>query len=262
MISIGERINGMFTDVKNAIKNKDASVVQELARQQTEAGVTYLDINVGTAAADQLDAMKWLVEVTQEAVKTPIALDSQKLDVIKAGLEVVKNDVMINSAQGDPETLDTYMQLAKQHNAALICLTMNKDGIPQNVDTRVEIAMTIVEKATEHGMDMDKIFIDPILLTVNIDQKQPAYMLEVFNQIKRLSDPPPHITVGLSNFSQGTKEKSLLNRTFLTMAIAAGMDTALMDVLDTELMDAAICSEMVLNKQIYSDSFLKAARQQ
>ncbi|MCP5002861.1 MAG: dihydropteroate synthase [Planctomycetes bacterium] len=262
MISIGERINGMFTDVKNAIKNKDASVVQELARQQTEAGVTYLDINVGTAAADQLDAMKWLVEVTQEAVKTPIALDSQKLDVIKAGLEVVKNDVMINSAQGDPETLDTYMQLAKQHNAALICLTMNKDGIPQNVDTRVEIAMTIVEKATEHGMDMDKIFIDPILLTVNIDQKQPAYMLEVFNQIKLLSDPPPHITVGLSNFSQGTKEKSLLNRTFLTMAIAAGMDTALMDVLDTELMDAAICSEMVLNKQIYSDSFLKAARQQ
>jgi 5-methyltetrahydrofolate corrinoid/iron sulfur protein methyltransferase len=261
MISIAERINGMFTDVKNAIKNKDATVVQELARRQTEAGATYLDINVGTAAADQLDAMKWLVEVTQEAVKTPLAIDSQKLDVIKAGLEVVKNDVMINSAQGDPETLDTYMQLAKQHNAALICLTMNKEGIPQNVDTRVEIAMTIVEKATEHGMDMDKIFIDPILLTVNIDQKQPAYMLEVFSQIKLLSDPPPHITVGLSNFSQGTKEKSLLNRTFLTMAIAAGMDTALMDVLDTDLMDAGICSEMILNKQIYSDSFLKAARQ-
>ncbi|GJQ58715.1 MAG: methyltetrahydrofolate--corrinoid methyltransferase [Candidatus Scalindua sp. AMX11] len=261
MISIGERINGMFTDVKNAIKNKDATVVQELAKQQTEAGATYLDINVGTEAADQLDAMKWLVEVTQEAVKTPIAIDSQKLDVIKAGLEVVKNEVMINSAQGDPETLDTYMQLAKQHNAALICLTMNKEGIPQDVDNRVAIAMTIVEKATEHGMDMDKIFIDPILLTVNVDQKQPAYMLEVFSQIKLLSDPPPHITVGLSNFSQGTKEKSLLNRTFLTMAIAAGMDTALMDVLDTDLMDAAICSEMILNKQIYSDSFLKAARQ-
>ncbi|MDR4505480.1 MAG: dihydropteroate synthase [Candidatus Scalindua sp.] len=261
MISIGERINGMFTDVKNAIKNKEAAVVQELARRQTEAGATYLDINVGTEASDQRDAMKWLVEVTQEAVKTPLALDSQKLDVIKAGLEVVKNEVMINSASGDPETLDTYMQLAKQHNAALICLTLNKEGIPQDVDNRVAIAMTIVEKATEHGMDMNKIFIDPILLTVNVDQKQPAYMFEVFSQIKLLSDPPPHITVGLSNFSQGTKEKSLLNRTFLTMAIAAGLDTALMDVLDTALMDAAICSEMILNKQIYSDSFLKAARQ-
>ncbi|HDY66527.1 MAG TPA: methyltetrahydrofolate--corrinoid methyltransferase [Candidatus Scalindua sp.] len=260
MITIGERINGMFRDVKNAIKDKNASVIQEIAKKQTEAGATYLDINVGTAAADQLDAMRWLVEVTQEAVKTPLALDSQKLEVIKAGLEVVKNEVMINSAQGEPEALDEYMPLAKEHNAALICLTMNKAGVPQNVDTRIEIAATIVEKATEHGMDMEKIFIDPIILPVNVDQKQPAYMLEVFSQVKLLSDPPPHITVGLSNFSQGTKEKSLLNRTMLIMAIAAGLDTALMDVLDKDLMDTAICAEMILNKQIYSDSFLKAAR--
>lgn len=260
MITIGERINGMFRAVKNAIKDKNASVIQEIAKKQTEAGATYLDINVGTAAADQLDAMRWLVEVTQEAVKTPLALDSQKLEVIKAGLEVVKNEVMINSAQGEPEALDEYMPLAKEHNAALICLTMNKAGVPQNVDTRIEIAATIVEKAIEHGMDMEKIFIDPIILPVNVDQKQPAYMLEVFSQVKLLSDPPPHITVGLSNFSQGTKEKSLLNRTMLIMAIAAGLDTALMDVLDKDLMDTAICAEMILNKQIYSDSFLKAAR--
>jgi 5-methyltetrahydrofolate corrinoid/iron sulfur protein methyltransferase len=260
MITLAERINGQFLDVKRAIKEKDPTVIHELARKQTEAGATYLDINVGTAAADQEDAMRWLVETTQEAVKTPIALDSQKLSVIKAGLEVIKNDVMINSAQGDPETLDTYMQLAKQHNAALICLTMNKDGIPQNIDTRIEIAAEIAGKAFEHGVDMDKIFIDPILFTITVDQKQPAYMLEVFNQIKLISDPPPHITVGLSNLSQGTKEKSLISRTFLTMAIAAGMDTALMDVLDTDLMDAAICAEMLLNKQIYSDSFLKAAK--
>jgi 5-methyltetrahydrofolate corrinoid/iron sulfur protein methyltransferase len=260
MITLAERINGMFLDVKKAIKERDPSVIHELARKQTEAGATYLDINVGTAAADQEDAMKWLVEATQEAVKTPIAIDSQKLSVIKAGLEVVKNDVMINSAQGDPEVLDTYMQLAKEHNAALICLTMNKDGIPQNVDTRIEIAAEIAGKAMEHDVDMDKIYIDPILFTITVDQKQPAYMLEVFNQIKLISDPSPHITVGLSNLAQGTKEKSLISRTFLTMAIAAGMDTALMDVLDTELMDAAICSEMLLNKQIYSDSFIKAAR--
>ncbi|MGR3304512.1 MAG: dihydropteroate synthase [Candidatus Scalindua sp.] len=260
MITIAERINGMFLDVKKAIKEKNASIIHELAKRQTEAGATYLDINVGTAAADQLDAMRWLVETTQEAVKTPIAIDSQKLDVVKAGLEVVKNEVMINSSQGEPEDLDIYIPLAKEHNAALICLTMNKDGVPQDVDTRVEIAATIVGKVMEHGMDMDKVFIDPIILPVNVDQKQPGYMLEVFSQIKLLSDPQPHITVGLSNFSQGTKEKSLLNKTMLIMAVAAGLDTALMDVLDTDLMDAGICAEMVLNKQIYSDSFLKAAR--
>ncbi len=260
MITIAERINGMFLDVKKAIKEKNASIIHELAKRQTEAGATYLDINVGTAAADQLDAMRWLVETTQDAVKTPIAIDSQKLDVVKAGLEVVKNEVMINSSQGEPEDLDIYIPLAKEHNAALICLTMNKDGVPQDVDTRVEIAATIVGKVMEHGMDMDKVFIDPIILPVNVDQKQPGYMLEVFSQIKLLSDPQPHITVGLSNFSQGTKEKSLLNKTMLIMAVAAGLDTALLDVLDTDLMDAGICAEMVLNKQIYSDSFLKAAR--
>jgi 5-methyltetrahydrofolate corrinoid/iron sulfur protein methyltransferase len=261
MITIAERINGMFLDVKEAIKEKNASIIHELAKKQTEAGATYLDINVGTAAADQHDAMRWLVETTQEAVKTPLAIDSQKLDVVKAGLEVAKNEVMINSSQGEPEDLDTYIPLAKEHNAALICLTMNKeDGVPQNVDTRVEIAATIVGKVMEHGMDMDKVFIDPIILPVNVDQKQPGYMLEVFSQIKLLSDPQPHITVGLSNFSQGTKEKSLLNSTMLIMAVAAGLDTALLDVLDTDLMNAGICAEMILNKQIYSDSFLKAAR--
>ena len=260
MITIAERINGMFLDVKKAIKEKNGSIIHELAKKQTEAGATYLDINVGTAAADQHDAMRWLVETTQEAVKTPLAIDSQKLDVVKAGLEVAKNEVMINSSKGEPEDLDTYIPLAKEHNAALICLTMNKVGVPQNVDTRVEIAATIVGKVMEHGMDMDKVFIDPIILPVNVDQKQPGYMLEVFSQIKLLSDPQPHITVGLSNFSQGTKEKSLLNSTMLIMAVAAGLDTALLDVLDTDLMDAGICAEMILNKQIYSDSFLKAAR--
>ena len=115
MITLAERINGQFLDVKKAIKERDPSVIHELAKKQTEAGATYLDINVGTAAADQLDAMRWLVETTQEAVKTPLAIDSQKLEVVKAGLEVAKNEVMINSSQGEPEDLDIYIPLAKEH---------------------------------------------------------------------------------------------------------------------------------------------------
>jgi 5-methyltetrahydrofolate corrinoid/iron sulfur protein methyltransferase len=260
MIAIGERINGMFSNVKRAIKAKDPSTIRDLAIKQTEAGATFLDINVGTAATDQCDAMQWLVSVVQEAVKTPISIDSQKLDVVKAGLEVVKNEVLINSCKADPEELDVYLPLAKEHNASLICLTINKQGVPQDVDSRVEIAATIAAKAIEHDFEMTKIFIDPIALPINVDQKQPCYLFDVFNQVKYISDPSPHIVVGLSNFSQGTKERSLLNRTFLTMSIAAGLDSAVMDVLDKDLMDVATCAEVILNQHIYSDSFLKAVR--
>jgi len=260
MIAVGERINGMFTDVKQAIQEQDKSVVQELARLQTEAGASYLDVNVGTATADKVAAMRWLVETVQEAVDTPIAVDSQNLDVTRAGLEVCENQAMINSTQGHPEKLEAYIGLAVEHDADLVGLTMDARGVPQDVNTRVEIAATLASAAMEKGLDVQRLFIDPIVIPVNVAQDQPGKILEVMQQIRMLSDPPPHIIVGLSNLSQSSKERPLINRTFLVMAAAAGLDSAIVDVFDRELMDAWITAEMILNKHIYSDSFLAAAR--
>ena len=260
MIAIGERINGMFTDVKKAILKKDASVIHDLARRQTEAGARFLDCNVGTAAADQEAAMRWLVTEIQNAVDTPIAVDSQKLDVVKAGVEVCDSPVMINSVSGDPDKLGTYLTYALEKDAALLALTMDRRGVPQDVNTRIEIAATVVTTAMEMGLPMERLYIDTIIIPVNVAQDQPAKLLEVIQQMRMLADPPPHFVLGLSNISQGTGERPLINRTFLVMAAAVGLDAAIVDVLDTELMDAWITAEMVLNKQIYSDSFLKAGR--
>lgn len=260
MIAVAERINGMFSDVRKAIVNRDPKPVQELAKRQSEAGASFLDLNVGTAAPDPVAAMRWLVQVTQEVTTTPLSIDSQKFDVVKATLEAVKGPSLINSCKGQPEELDRYLPLALEKNASLVCLTIDKQGIPQDIDKRVEIAANIVAKATEYGLEPTRLFIDPILFPINVDQKQPTLMLEVFRQIRYISDPPPHIIVGLSNLSQGTKERSLVNKTFLSMALAAGLDAAVMDVLDKNLMEVAICAEIILNKQIYSDYFLKAVR--
>jgi 5-methyltetrahydrofolate corrinoid/iron sulfur protein methyltransferase len=260
MIPIGERINGMFTDVKRAILEKDSSVIHVLARRQTEAGAKFLDCNVGTAAADREGTMRWLVTEIQNAVTTPIAVDSQNFDVVKAGVEACDSPIMINSVSGDPEKLKTYVGYALEKDASLIALTMDRRGIPQDVNTRVEIAATIVTTALEMGLAMDKLFIDPIIIPVNVAQDQPAKLLEVIQQVRMLADPPPHITLGLSNVSQKTAERSLINRTLLVMAAGVGLDSAIVDVLDTDLMDAWVTAEMLLNKQIYSDSFLKAAR--
>lgn len=267
MILIAERINGMFKDVKGAIQEKNKKVVQDLAKKQTDAGATYLDVNVGTAAADQEGTMQWLVESIQEACSTPLCLDSQKPDVIAAGLKVVNadNGVILNSTplnrKNDDEILYRYIEMASQAGpkASIIALTMDKNGVPQNIDTRVAIAADIVTKVMEKGFETHRLFIDPIVLPVKVPdaQVQPGNILAAMDQIRFLSDPPPHMTVGLSNVSQGATERSLINRVFLAMAMSHGLDSAIADVFDQNLMNVVAASDMLMNKQIYSDSFLK-----
>jgi 5-methyltetrahydrofolate corrinoid/iron sulfur protein methyltransferase len=267
MIIIGERINGTFTNVRQAIAEKDKKVIQELARQQTDAGAAYLDVNIGTAAADQEGAVQWLVETIQETCATPLCLDSQKPAVIKAGLKVINaaNGVILNSTplnkKSDEEILFKYIAMAQEAGAkaGIIALTMDKNGVPNDVDTRVAIAAEIVSKAAEKGFDTQRLFIDPIVLPVKVPnaQVQPGSILTAMDQIRYLSDPPPHITIGLSNLSQGATERSPINRVFLTMAISHGLDSAILDVLDENLMNELATAEMLMNKQIYSDSFLR-----
>ncbi|MCH7556312.1 MAG: dihydropteroate synthase [Planctomycetes bacterium] len=268
MILIAERINGMFTNVKQAIADKDKKVIQELAKKQTDAGAAYLDVNVGTAAADQEGTMQWLVEAIQETCSTPLSLDSQKPDVIAAGLKVInaQNGVILNSTplnkKSDEEIFDKYIEMANQAGpkASIIALTMDKNGVPQDTNNRVAIAAEIVSKAMEKGFDTQRLFIDTIVLPVKVPnaQAQPGSILSAMDQIQYLSDPAPHMTIGLSNLSQGASQRSLINRVFLAMAISRGLDSAIVDVLDQDLMNLVATAEMLMNKQIYSDSFLKA----
>jgi 5-methyltetrahydrofolate corrinoid/iron sulfur protein methyltransferase len=268
MIAIGERLNGTFLDVRQAIADKDAARIVDLARKQAAAGAAYLDINVGTAGADQAAAMQWLVETVQKAVAIPLSLDSQKPAVIQAGLSVcdTARGVILNSTplgkKSDPEILDKYAAMALAHNGSIIALTMDAAGVPQDVDRRVEIAAQLLTRSAELGLPLERVFIDPIVLPVNVPgaQQQPANILAAIDQIRLMSDPPPHITMGVSNLSQGTTERSLINRAFLAMAISHGCDSAIIDVLDDALVDLVATAEMLMNKQIYSDSFLKAYR--
>lgn len=268
MIIIGERINGMFTDVKEAIASKNKQPIQELAKKQTDAGAAYLDVNVGTAAADQEGTMQWLIETIQETCSTPLCLDSQKADVIAAGVKVVnaENGLLLNSTplnkKSDEEVFDKYLEMADQAGPKtnVITLTMDKNGVPQDTDMRVALAAEIVQKAMEKGFDTQRLFIDPIALPVKVPnaQVQVGNILNAMDQIKYLADPAPHMTIGLSNVSQGASERSLINRIFLTMAMSHGLDSAIADALDEQLMNVVATSDMLMNKQIYSDSFLKA----
>jgi len=260
MFIIGELINGMYQDIGRAIQTKDKATIQKCALEQIKAGADALDVNCGPASRQPVSDIQWLVEAIQEVTDKPLALDSSKIAVIESGLKVAKFKVIINSTTADPEKLAALVPLAKQHNAKLIGLTISSKGIPQNKDQRLELAANIVAYCSEQGFPVEELYLDPIVLPVNVAQNQMKDILEAIREFKIISEPSPKTIVGLSNVSQGTCVRSLINRTFLTMAVAYGLDAAILDPKDKDLMDAVITAELILNKQIYCDSYLDAYR--
>jgi 5-methyltetrahydrofolate corrinoid/iron sulfur protein methyltransferase len=260
MYAIGERINGMFKAVKGGIQERNPEPIHDLVRRQLAAGANCLDVNVGPAAADPLEAMEWLVKAIREVTDAPLAIDTTKPDVMRKGLELAGPGSIINSTKGQTEQLDIFAPMAVEYDASLIALTIDENGIPRDANGRSEIALRIVAAAMEHGLDPQRLLIDAVILPVNVTQPTPGHVLETIRNVKVLSDPPPRTVLGLSNVSQGTQLRELLNRTYLVMALSAGLDAAIVDVLDTDLMDAMIASEVLLNRAVYADDFLKAYR--
>ncbi|MFH1655940.1 MAG: dihydropteroate synthase [Candidatus Omnitrophota bacterium] len=260
MFIIGELINGMYKQIGKAIADKDKKVIHDVAKKQVEAGATALDVNCGPLSKDPVSDMQWLVETIQEVADISLALDSTKAKVIEAGLKLVKKKAVINSTSADKEKLDILLPMAKQYKAYLIGLTLDKKGVPQDKDRRIELAATIAASAQDAGFPIEDLFLDPIVLPVNVAQAQGENVIETIKEFKLLANPAPKIIVGLSNVSQGACNRSLINRIFLVMAAGAGLNAAILDPLDKELMDALITCELILNKHIYCDSYLDAYR--
>ncbi|HHW43309.1 methyltetrahydrofolate--corrinoid methyltransferase [Desulfofundulus thermobenzoicus] len=263
MILIGERINGMFKDIREAILNKDPEPIRYWARRQYENCAAYLDINTGPTVEpkDQPAVMEWLVKIAQETVPLPCCIDSTNPEAIEAGLAVHKGKAMINSTSADQWKMDIYFPMAKKYNAAIIGLAMNEKGVPKSAADRAALAMELVVNADAHGIPMEDLYIDPLMLPCNVAQDHGLEVLEALRQIKMLADPAPRTTMGLSNASQRCTNRHLINRTFLIMSMAVGLDSAIADLEDQELLDAVAAANILLNKDIYCDSFLKTFRQ-
>jgi 5-methyltetrahydrofolate corrinoid/iron sulfur protein methyltransferase len=259
MIFIGERINGLNPKIYKLIQEKNKEALQKIAKKQAAAGADYLDLNVGTAWLRPAEVMVWLVETVQEAVETPLAIDSRKLDVIEAGLKACRKPALINSTNGEKGRLDRLMALAAQYNSGIVGLTMDEQGIPPHAVGRVAIAKRIMDYADNYGLPRERLFIDPVVLPLKFSQAQGPITLEAMRQIAQEKNPP-HLIVGLSNVSQGAKGRKLLNRTFLAMAICCGLDAVIADVLDTSLKEAAKAAEIVMGSLEYADKLLQECK--
>jgi len=238
MYIIGENIQILAPRIKAALADRDPSYIRELARAQVQHGAQTLDLNIGPRKKDGVEVMQWIVEeVYDEVGPIPLSLDTTTAAAIEAGLKKCKElgiQAMINSTSADPDRLNVTMPMAAEYGARIIALAMDKN-IPATADGRVALAMeTLIPKAEELGMPMHNIYLDPLVLTVNGCQEHGPETLNAIRSFKMLWDPSPMTTVGLSNISNSVphEKRSLLNRTYLVMLMAAGLDTAIADPLD------------------------------
>lgn len=239
MLLIGENIHVISKKIRNALKDRNAELIKELALKQQEAGVSYIDLNIGPAKRTP-GTMVWLIETLSDIINVPLSLDTTNASEMEAGLKVLngKTDVLLNSTSGDPERLEVMMGLAKEYNANIIGLTMNNvSGIPKDPEGRLEIAMEIVDYANEKGIENNKIFLDPLILPIGVAQDQAMESLNSIRVFKETFDPPVMTTIGLSNVSNGSpkENRALINRVFLVLAMGCGLDSAIVDPFDKEL---------------------------
>lgn len=237
---LGESIHIISQEVRAAVENRDKAYIQGLARKQVEKGATYLDLNIGPQKKAGAEVMPWMVETVQEVTDIPLSLDTTNPVAMEAGLKVCKKKPLINSTDCTPERLDALMPLAAKYNSDIIALTLAKGGLPTSADARVELASEcIFPKAAELGVSSDRLWLDPLVLTVNGNQDQAQETINAVRFFKQMTDPPPRTTCGLSNVSNSCPHeiRSLLNRVFMVMMMGAGLDSAIIDCLDDETME-------------------------
>lgn len=261
MIIIGEKINSTRKSVKEAISKKDTAFLQKLAQDQAEAGADYLDVNTGAFVEEETKLMEWLVQTVQNVVELPLALDSANPDALEAGLKVAAGGKpIINSITAEKTRFKKVLPLVLQYDAGVLALAMDDSGITKTVEERFTVAAKLIEALCAEGVAPDKIFLDPLIQPVSVQNDFGLIALEVIRRVKQ-QFPDVKTTCGLSNVSFGLPGRVKLNRYFLIMAMAAGLDSAILDPLDNELMDAVKTAEALLGKDRFCKDYIKAFRE-
>jgi cobalamin-dependent methionine synthase I len=240
MVIIGENIHVIAKAVSVAIRERDAKVIRDLAKAQTEAGADYVDLNVGPMKKDTEETMQWLLNTVQEVTNLPLSIDTMNPVAMEAGLKHCKKRPLVNSASGKTDSKQNMLPLAKKYNCEVVISVMTDKGMPPDVDSKIGSIMDTVTYANELGIPNEDIWVDPIILPVSTAGEGQRFAVTNLEFIKILEDVLPGVksTVGLSNVSNGVPDelRPLLNRTYLVMLGRNGLYSAIADPLDKELM--------------------------
>ena len=232
---IGERINPTGRKaLSHEMRNGDYSRVEADAVAQVEAGANMLDINAGIPLADEPAILAETIKLVQGLVDVPLSIDSSVVAALEAGLSVYQGKALVNSVTGEEDRLEAVLPLVRKHGAAVVAISNDESGISEDPDVRFEVARKIVERAADYGISAADIVVDPLVMPVGAVNLAGA---SVFSLIRRLHDElKVNTTCGASNISFGLPNRHGMNAAFLSMAIGAGMTSAIMNPLHDEEM--------------------------
>jgi 5-methyltetrahydrofolate--homocysteine methyltransferase len=263
MIIVGELINATRKAVKAAIEDRDHAFIQKLAREQADAGATYIDVNAGVFVEKEAEYLNWVIDNVTEVTDLPVCIDSPSSNVIEKALIHFqgKSDKtpMINSISLETEKLENILPVVAGTDLKVIALCMNDKGMPHTVDERLETADKLINKLVQNNVKTENIFVDPLLQALATDSSCGTAFL---TSIEKIMDgyPRVHTICGLSNISFGLPKRGFLNQTFMAMAIAKGLDGAIANPLNEKMMAAIITAETLAGRDEYCMAYLGAYR--
>ena len=256
---IGERINTSRKLVKQAVADRDADYIIDDVKKQEQAGASYIDVNAGARIGHEAEDMQWLLDTVQPVISIPIALDSPDPAILEMAYAKLERSPMINSISLEKDRYDAMMPFLKGKDCKVIALCMDDAGMPSSSDDIIARAKTLVAELSGIGIPEGSIYIDPLVQPISTDNTKGRMVLDAVRAIKS-KHPDVHVTGGLSNISYGLPERKIINRTFISLMMEAGMDSAIIDPLDQKIMAVVKTADMLLGNDNFCMNYLKGVR--
>lgn len=260
MIIVGELINASRKSIETAIEEKDADAIQEVARNQFEAGANYIDVNAGVFVDREAEYLKWLVSTVQSAIDAPCCIDSPDPEAIETALSVHKGTAMINSISLEKERYGQLLPILAGTDLKVVALCMSDEGMPQTADQRLSIAEQLINGLVKNGIPIENIYVDPLVQPISTND---MFGIEFLNAIDFIATTfkGVHTICGLSNISYGLPARKFLNQIFMVMAIVKGLDGVIINPLDRQMMANIIAAQTLLGKDEYCGNYITAYRE-
>jgi 5-methyltetrahydrofolate--homocysteine methyltransferase len=259
MIIIGELINASRKVIKAAIESGDGAAIRTVAADQAQAGAHYIDVNAGIFVGREVEYLQWLVQEVQQACDKPCAIDSPDYRAIEAALAVHRGPAMINSISLEKERYENLLPLVAGTDHKVIALCMSDEGMPETVDDRMRIADKLINGLLQHNVKIDNIYVDPLVQPISVKNHFGMEFIASVEKIKA-QFPGIHTACGLSNISYGLPARKFMNQTFMVMAIAKGLDGAIINPLDKRMMAGIVAAEALAGRDNFCMQYLKAFR--